>query len=649
MFRELFQTAPDAMIVVDREGRIVRVNPQAERLFGFGENELHGQPIELLLPEAVRHAHRAHVRGYTDAPRVRPMGTGQELIGQKKDGQQFPVEIALSPLQTPEERLFLASVRDVSETHRARQAIARARYDAVIARIGQLALAAPNLDAAIASTPELVAQALGVDGVAILFRHAQLKRLQVRGAIGVREDSLEALPWEELLEQHGSEPFADAGIAASLGFACAEIVPLSDRDEPAGVLLALCRERTTFDHDAVHFLQSVANLMAAALQRIRMEEQLSHGQRLEAIGQLTGGVAHDFNNLLTVISGNLQILEDELADRPAARDIIGSALRAVGRGAELTRKLLAFARRQRLAPRACEPAKLLEDLGAMLRRTLGESVQLEIACTTGIAPVFADPGQLEAALVNLALNSRDAMPRGGRLTITANEQYVPPGEGRDALAAGDYVVFTVRDTGLGMPPEILARAFEPFFTTKEHGKGSGLGLSMVYGFVTQSGGQLSVESQLGYGTTITLHLPVAQRASGEGEPIAQTSSRGTETVLVVEDEDDVREIAVAFLRSLGYHVVATPNALAALDLLRENGDIALLFSDVVLGTGMNGFELADAARGLRPGLPVLLTSGYEHAHGTDRTDASRYTVLQKPYRREELGTSVRRLLDRVNT
>jgi len=203
----------------------------------------------------------------------------------------------------------------------------------------------------------------------------------------------------------------------------------------------------------------------------------------------------------------------------------------------------------------------------------------------------------------------------------------------------------VRDTGLGMPPEILARAFEPFFTTKEHGKGSGLGLSMVYGFVTQSGGQLGVESQLGYGTTITLHLPVAQRGAADGDAAPRRSSRGSESVLVVEDEDDVRDIAVAFLRSLGYRVQATSNAQDALDRLRGDASIALLFSDVVLGTGMNGFELADAARSLRIGLPVLLTSGYEHALGGERSAAERYTVLQKPYRREDLGAAVRTLLD----
>ena len=646
MFRELFETAPDAMIVVDREGRIVRANPQVQRLFGFSENELLGESIEKLMPERVRHIHHAHVSGYTNNPRVRPMGTGQELTGQKKSGQQFPVEIALSPIDTPDGRMFLASVRDVSETQRARQAIVRARYDACVAQIGQLALAAPNLDAAIASTPSLIARALGVDAVAVLFRHGQLNRLQTRGAVGIKYEALEALSWPMLFEQHGNDSFTSDTVAASLGFHACAIVPLIDLDEPAGALVVLRGEPGEFDRDTMHFLQSVANLMAAALQRIRVEEQLSHAQRLEAIGQLTGGVAHDFNNLLTVISGNLQILEDELSDRPAAKEIIGTALRAVGRGAELTRKLLAFARRQRLAPRASDPGKLLEDLGAMLRRTLGESVQLHIACPPGIAQVYADPGQFEAALVNLALNARDAMPRGGLLTIDAAERCVDEVDAKGELKPGDYVVFTVRDTGLGMAPEILARALEPFFTTKEHGKGSGLGLSMVYGFVKQSGGRLAVESQLGYGTTIELYLPAA--ATGEvSNAVAspRLPSRGSECVLVVEDEDDVRNIAVAFLRSLGYTVRAAGSAEAALEQLGAEADIALLFSDVVLGAGMNGFELAEHARRLRPDLPVLLTSGYEHAVG-DSDHARQFTLLRKPYRREELSAAVRAILDR---
>ena len=638
MYDQLFATAPDAMIVVDHDGRIVRANAQAERLFGYGKGELLDLPVEALMPAQVRPTHGTHRAAYAANPRVRPMGTGQELIGEKRDGQQFPVEIALSPIEAPEGRLFVASVRDVSETQRARQALVRARYDACVAQIGQIALAAPNLDAAITSTPELVAEALGVDGVAILFRHAQLKHMQIRATRGVGHDVLDALPWPALLARPGD------AMPDIPGFRSCVLVPLIDLDEPAGALLVLDRGSRQFDRDAMHFLQSVANLLAAAMQRIRMEEQLSHAQRLEAIGQLTGGIAHDFNNLLTVISGNLQILEDELVDRPAAHAIIGSALRAVGRGAELTRKLLAFARRQRLAPRACDPAKLLDELGTMLRRTLGEAVQLTIDCPGDIAQVFADPAQLDAALVNLALNARDAMPRGGRLAISAEERIVADDEANEDLKPGRYVVFTVRDTGMGMAPEILARAFEPFFTTKEHGKGSGLGLSMVYGFVKQSGGHVSVDSQLGYGTRLDVYLPTAQ-TPGARESSARTVavSRGSESILVVEDEADVRDIAVVFLRSLGYTVLAAPDAESALELLAEHANVALLFSDVVLGTGMNGVELAIVARRAHPALRVLLTSGYEHSSG-DRA-ADQFTLLPKPYRREDLAAAVRGVLD----
>ena len=642
MLRNLFESAADAMILVDREGRIVRANPQAERLFGYGQAELLGAQIEMLIPEHVRRTHRAHRADFAAHPYARPMGAGQELTGLKRNGDQFPAEISLSPVDTPEGRMFVTSVRDVSETQRARQTAAHARYDACIARIGQMVLAAANLGDAIAGTPELIAQTLGVDGVSIALRSLnRLKHVQVQAAYGVAQDTLDALPWSWQAFQ--DEPESQRRSAVQIpGYGSHVLVPLVDRGETAGILLVLSRAKREFDLDAMHFLQSVANLLAIAMQRIRLEEQLSHAQRLEAIGQLTGGIAHDFNNLLTVISGNLQILEDELADRPDAREIVGNALRAVGRGADLTRKLLAFARRQRLTPRACDPHKLLDELGTMLRRTLGEGVQLTIHALAGIAPVFVDPSQLDTALLNLALNSRDAMPRGGRLTIEAEERRVADDAANAELKSGRYVVFSVRDTGLGMEPEVLARAFEPFFTTKEHAKGNGLGLSMVYGFVKQSGGHVHVESQLGYGTCVELHLPAAEATeSREEAPRATSPVRGKEAILVVEDEDEVREIAVAFLRSLGYSVLATPRAEAALEILAAHDEIALLFSDVALGAGMDGVELAGRARHLRPALGVLLTSGHEHSNPV----ASAFRLLPKPYRREELSAAVRAILN----
>jgi len=322
-------------------------------------------------------------------------------------------------------------------------------------------------------------------------------------------------------------------------------------------------------------------------------------------------------------------------------------LRAVGRGADLTRKLLAFARRQRLSPRAVTPAQLLDDLGSMLRRTLGEQVDVEIDCAPDIPQVFADPAQLEAALINLALNARDAMPRGGRLRIAVRQQEVFEDTPSDELRPGQYVVFLVGDSGSGMAPEVLARAFEPFFTTKEPGKGSGLGLSMVYGFVMQSGGHLRTDSRPGQGTRIELFLPRARAnprvKSTAPQPLA---TRGHETVLVVEDEADVRGIALAFLRSLGYTVHAAANASEAQALLASHPQIDVLFSDVVLGAGPTGAELAVAARHLRPDLKILLTSGYERpADSREEQPGSEFELLRKPYRREELAQALRRALD----
>ncbi|MGA9335596.1 MAG: ATP-binding protein [Rudaea sp.] len=646
MFRELFDVAPDAMIVVDTSGRIVRANPQAEALFGFDASAMTGRPIEMLIPESARHSHASHRAGYVANPRVRLMGTGQELIGLKRSGETFPVEIALSPLNSPLGQFFLAAVRDVSETQLARKALVRSRFDAVLARVGQLALSEASPDAAMQKALEPVVAVLGVQAVAIVFRHARLRQMQVRVALGINPERINGLSWS-LISDKAAEHGAQATDPLLVeGFDSTAVFPLFDTNEPMGALLVLSREFRNYDHDAAHFLQSVANILATAVQRSRIEEQLSHGQRLEAIGQLTGGVAHDFNNLLTVISGNLQILEDELSDRPGAREVLGSALRAVDRGAELTRNLLVFARRQRLSPRASDPTKLIGDLGVMLQRTLGEAINVEIACAGDVARVFADPSQLDSALVNLALNSRDAMPRGGELSIRVFNEHVGEPDKVDGLKSGGYVVFEVRDTGSGMTPEVSDRVFEPFFTTKESGKGSGLGLSMVYGFVKQSGGQLTLKSQLGYGTTIRLYLPAVDastEAAGDISPML--AAGGNETVLVVEDEAEVRDIACAFLRSFGYTVIAAANAEAAISLLASDGRIALVFSDVVLGTGMTGVELAEHVWQSRPGVAVLLTSGYEHAALQIADSAEeRFEVLRKPYRRQDLGVAVRRSL-----
>ena len=662
LFRKLFETAPDAMVVIDRGGAIVLINPQAERLFGHAPGTLLGQPVESLLPAAMQQAHVAHRTRYMDNPHVRSMGAGYELTGVRADGLAFPVEIGLSPIRVGDDMLFAASIRDISETQRARQALVRASYDARAAQLGRRMIEAVHYRDLFEEMPALIATTLDAPAVAVLLTGPHHPDQRAHAATGLPDTLLDALRGDATLTALLGDMPALAGAAsqppaierlvahcpalAEAGFADAAVVPLFDHRATTGCLLALAHTGGHFDRDRMHFLQSLANLLSSAIQRFRSEEQLAHAQRLEVVGQLTGGIAHDFNNLLTVISGNLQLLEAEAPADAALRETIESAARAVERGTTLTRKLLAFSRRQRLLPRALRPARLLADLAAMLGRTLGERIAVSAACPHDVSAVYADPGELEAALINLALNARDAMPGGGHLKIAASTRHVDGHDDATILAPGSYVVFSVTDTGTGMSPEVLAHALEPFFTTKEAGKGSGLGLSMVYGFVRQSGGHVQIHSQPGRGTRVELWLPAASVATGGAEePIAPTARRGHECVLVVEDEAEVRRIAVAFLHSLGYATCEAADAAGALARLAERPGIDLLFSDIVLGDGMTGFELAAAAHERRPELPVLFTSGYEYAASdTDAGRAGSFELLRKPYRREQLALALRRAL-----
>jgi PAS domain S-box-containing protein len=655
MIAGLFDAVPDALVVVDGQGRIVRANGNAERLFGYQPGALTGLEIETLLPASARGRHRTHRDRYMAQPHVRPMGaSGQTLDGLRRDGTVFPVEIALSPLASDEGTRYLASVRDISDTQRERQALVRARYDAVVARIGQLALEAPGETAVIEALPPLLAEALGVESVAIVLAAREGLTVEVRAAVGplwsVGDTAVsKAMPATPItIQDSAGEPQLRSAFLLPLPAAgSAALMPLLDRRDAIGALVAAAREPRRFDHDAQHLLRSLANLLSAFLQQRRAEEQLAHSQRLDAVGQLTGGIAHDFNNLLTVLSGSLQLLETE-CDSADARDLIASALRSVGRGAELTGKLLAFARRQRLMPQAVDVHALLQDVARMLGRTLGDAIRLEIAGCENLPPAYADPSQLEAALVNLALNARDAMLEGaGEIAIKADEALVGAGRSHGGLPPGDYVRIIVTDSGRGMSAETLARAMEPFFTTKEAGRGSGLGLSMVYGFARQSRGGLHIDSALGRGTRVALYLPAARDAAPMQRGAATNSAGGRgESILVVEDDAAVCTIAVSFLRASGYRVRAVATAEEALQALREDPGIDLLFSDVMLGPGMNGKALARQALAEAPALAVLLTSGFEES--ADDADAG-FELLRKPYRREQLIAAVARILEARTT
>jgi len=383
-------------------------------------------------------------------------------------------------------------------------------------------------------------------------------------------------------------------------------------------------------------------------QRIAIEElnaRLHESQRLEAVGQLTGGVAHDFNNLLTVILGNAEVLRERLGADPKLASLADMVVSAADRGAQLTQRLLAFARKQALEPQVVDVNQRVADMDALLRRTLGEHIEIEFTRGAGLWAALVDPAQLDNALLNLCLNSRDAMPHGGQLTLeTANaylgDEYV---QAHADVKAGQYVMLAVSDNGSGIAPQHLARVFEPFFTTKEKGKGTGLGLAMIYGFAKQSGGHVSIYSEPGQGTTVKLYLPRAGHAPVPVKPAgdAMVASGGTGTVLLVEDDALVRRYAHDQLVALGYTVIEAHNGTQALQVLQTQAGVDLLFTDVVM-PGLNGEQLADQARVLRPHLKVLYTSGYtENAivH-QGRLDPGVH-LLTKPYRREELARRIR--------
>jgi PAS domain S-box-containing protein len=657
LFRTLFEMAPDAMVVVDQAGDIVLANPQAHGLFGYPPGELVGQRVESLLPESVRAAHATHRSRYMAQPRVRPMGAGYELTGVRRNGEVFPVEIALGPAGNG---LYAASVRDISETQRARQALERARRDGYLAELGRRVLESGRDASLRVAVSALIAEALKVDGVAIAAGLPGGRALPIRSASGLTPALVDALAdafaadhlaahlmqrqrtdvWM-LTRDPGDELPALRAALATHGFGDAAILALLDRHEVTGALLALTREPGDLDSDQLHFLQLAANLLAAAVQRSRSEEQLAHAQRLDALGQLTGGIAHDFNNLLTIVSGNLQMLEAEYGDVADARELVDGASRAVDRCINLTRKLLGFSRRRALSPRGVRAQQIFDDVGDMLLRTFDARIHVSLDCPADVPVVYADPGELETALVNLSINARDAMPGGGSLRISARERHLVADEA-GGLPPGRYVVFLVEDTGAGMSQDVLDHALEPFFTTKDPGKGSGLGLSMVYGFATQSGGRLTIGSHPGRGTRVEILLPTAppQEEAGESRT-AGSVSPGHARVLVVEDEPGVRKVAVRFLHSLGYDTLEAADATQALALLRGDKGIRLLFSDVALADNASGFELVREARRLRPGLPALLTSGYEHAtEGADEALPEGVRLLHKPYRVEQLGEAL---------
>ncbi len=384
--------------------------------------------------------------------------------------------------------------------------------------------------------------------------------------------------------------------------------------------------------------------------RQRAEEHLRQAQKMEAVGQLTGGIAHDFNNLLTVVIGNLQLVESALKGNDKAQKRAKEAIDAATKGSELTKQLLAFARRQSLTPQELKVNQLIEGMAGLLQRSVGEAVELRVDLMDGDPMVEADPTQLETSILNLAINARDAMTKGGRLTIETSSEYLDADYARDheEVTPGHYLMIAVSDTGSGIPKHLLHKVFQPFFTTKEVGKGTGLGLSMVFGYIKQSGGHVKVYSEEGRGTSIKLYLP---RKFADGELAAEGTGKSKQKeerkgkILVVEDQENVRDVAVEFLEEFGYEVVQAGDAVEALQVLQDHPDVDLLFTDVVMPGGMNGFDLSQAAEQIRPDLKVVHASGYPKGAMVHQEEPRlKDNLISKPYQREELQRVIEQTL-----
>ncbi|MBF0129143.1 MAG: MASE4 domain-containing protein [Alphaproteobacteria bacterium] len=423
--------------------------------------------------------------------------------------------------------------------------------------------------------------------------------------------------------------------------------------ETSGLYCRLARAKVDLEGQA-HKLES--DMRTAVAEQRRTEGQLRQAQKMEAIGNLTGGIAHDFNNLLGVLIGNLDLVRERVENDAEALELVDAALDAGLRGAELNRRLLAFSRRQTLQPEEVDINAAISGMVTLLRRSLGERIDIRLACEDDVWRVKVDPAQFETTIVNLAVNARDAMPQGGRLMIETHNRTLDAvyAASHSELSPGDYVLVAVSDTGSGIAPDVLPRVFDPFFTTKQVGKGTGLGLSMVYGFMKQSGGHVNIYSEPGKGTTVRLYLPrfssVPEERAAAAAVVPEIEKARHELVLVAEDNADMRRVAVRQLADLGYRVVEADSGDKALALIEGGLVPDILFTDVIMPGSLDGIDLADRACSLLPGLPVLLSSGFTERVILDTHERNGrevvYPLLAKPFRKDDLARALRRVLER---
>jgi PAS domain S-box-containing protein len=631
-YRLLVEAITDyAIYMLDREGRVISWNPGAKRFKGYEAEEIIGHHFSTFYTDTER-AQNVPALALEEAAR-----TGRferEGWRVRKDGTQFWAHVVIDAIRSPEGELvgFAKITHDLTERRVAEAKLRESeqQFRLLVQGVTDYAIYMLDVDGRVASWNAGAQRIKGYAPEEIIGRHFSNFYTESDRAAGLPDIGLETAAREGRWENEGQRVRKDG----TLFWAHVVIDAIRDED---GKLVGFAK----VTRDITERREAEAALREAQAAMIR-------SQKLEAVGQLTGGVAHDFNNLLQVISGNLQLLSKDLVGNPRAEMRVQSALAGVARGSKLAAQLLAFARRQALEPRVVNVGRLIKGMDELLRRALGGEIEIETVVAGGLWNSLIDPDQLENAVLNLAINARDAMNGEGRLTIEASNAFLDDEYARqhDEVAPGQYVMIAVTDTGAGIPPDILERVYEPFFTTKAEGKGTGLGLAMVHGFLKQSAGHVKIYSEVGSGTTVKLYFP---REVASEDTLVVTSSGevkgGEETVLVVEDDDEVREVAVSMLTELGYRVLKARDAAGALVIVDSGIPIDLIFTDVMMPGALRSPELARKAKERLPGVAVLFTSGYTQnaiVHG-GRLDPG-VELLAKPYTREALARKIRHVL-----
>ena len=642
LFRELLESVPDAIVVVNEAGEIVLTNSHTEKMFGYSLGELLGQSVETLMPKRFREIHAKHRDGYTANPRLRPMGADLNLISQRKDGREFPTDINLSYLNTENGLLVLSVIRDISK-HKQIESALKEAYSALEERVAERTVELSTANERLQQ--EIIRRRQTEDGMRILAKFPDgnphpVLRIARDGVIlyaNRRSQSLLSV-WSRQVGQLIPDDWLQI-VRDVLNSAASKEMEVKLKDRIFSFVVT-----PVVDEQYVYLYgQDIT-------ERKQIEEQFRQAQKMDAIGRLAGGVAHDFNNLMTVVRGYSELLLSHLDKRDPMRQDIEQINEAGKRASSLAHQLLTFSRKQALQPGTLNLNTLITDLKQMLGRLIGEDIELITVLETGLGYIKADAGQIDQVIMNLTVNARDAMPQGGKLIIeTANvdldEEYA---HRHFSLQPGPYVRLSFSDTGTGMDEQTQSRIFEPFYTTKEEGKGTGLGLSTVYGIVKQSGGSIYVYSEPGQGTAFKIYLPRVQQAIESATPdeTQLEISCGTETILLVEDENMVRNLAQHILIEYGYTVLEARNGGEALLICEQyQKPIHLMLTDVVMPR-MNGPELFKRLKPLLPSLQVLYMSGYTDRsivhHGVSEQSV---VCLEKPFTPKTLTQKVRQVLD----